>query len=60
MQRVAGTIDANPIKNILFTAGLSKALRHRVIIRTDNTESTSMEAHCAGAKPDIAGSVRFI
>jgi hypothetical protein len=35
MQRVAGTIDANTIKNILFTAGLSKALCRRVIFRMD-------------------------
>jgi hypothetical protein len=31
MQTVAGTIDANAIKNILFTAGLSKALCRRSV-----------------------------
>jgi hypothetical protein len=31
MQRVAGTMDASTIKNILFTAGLSKARCCRVI-----------------------------
>jgi hypothetical protein len=56
MQTVAGISDANIIKNILFTAGLSKALCRRVIFRMDNTPPTSMEAAFAEAKPALAGS----
>ena len=60
MQTVAGISDANPIQNILFTAGLSKALCRRVIFRMDNTWPTSMEATFAGAKQALAASAGVI
>jgi hypothetical protein len=41
MQRVAARIDANTIKNILFTAGLSAAAQFLLV---DNTKPERMEA----------------
>jgi hypothetical protein len=51
---------ANAKRTTLFTAGLSKALRRRVIFRTDNTQPTSMEAVCAEANQARVASAGFL
>jgi hypothetical protein len=57
MQRVAEATDANTTRNILFTAGLSKALRCRAVFHIDNTKPKRMEA---GAPPGEAPTVDVV